>query len=366
MSTTWRPLADVRDELSIKWYRTKLDPQVLRNLTARSNVKGVAQATGHLLLYLATGTLTFWLWSRQIWVGFAISLFVHGMVTKFLWAGVHELLHGTAIRTKWLNKVFLNVYSVLSWFNHVDYATSHIYHHQYTLYPDADRENLLPLSPVPGLLGWLRLFTINLSGRAGRSFSSGGFVSTVLTYLRLAFGFHSRSSAPSIEWLDSLHEDQPKEARKSAWLCRITILFHAAIIAISIVTGFWVLPILVTVAPYIANIGLYAVGLPQHCGLKDNDPDFRKCTRSIRLGPVLTFLYWYMNWHLEHHMYAAVPCYNLRKMARTIADDLPEPKSMFAAWKEMREIWRLQQTDASYQHDVPLPPTATPWPGESD
>ncbi|MBT3272260.1 MAG: hypothetical protein HN368_03825 [Spirochaetales bacterium] len=139
MSTTWRPLSDIRNDFSVKWYRTKLEPQVLRSLTTKSNLKGLAQSAGHIFLYLATGTLSFWLWYQQIWVGFAALLLIHGAITKFMWAATHELLHGTVFRTKWLNKVFLNFFGLLSWMNHVDYATSHTFHHLYTLYPEADR-----------------------------------------------------------------------------------------------------------------------------------------------------------------------------------------------------------------------------------
>ena len=28
----------------------------------------------------------------------------------------------------------------------------------------------------------------------------------------------------------------------------------------------------------------------------------------------MRFWYWHMNFHIEHHMYAAVPCYNLEKL----------------------------------------------------
>jgi len=50
-----------------------------------------------------------------------------------------------------------------------------------------------------------------------------------------------------------------------------------------------------------------------------------------------------MNWHLEHHMYAGVPCYNLKKLNSEIKDDLPVPRTLFGAWKEMRETWNRQQ-----------------------
>jgi len=33
----------------------------------------------------------------------------------------------------------------------------------------------------------------------------------------------------------------------------------------------------------------------------------------------------------------AVPCYNLRKLNKVIAADLPERKSLLGAWREMRE-----------------------------
>ena len=80
--------------------------------------------------------------------------------------------------------------------------------------------------------------------------------------------------------------------------------------------------------------------------------------RTITLDPVSQFLYWYMNWHLEHHMYAAVPCYNLEKLHRVVAHDMPETRTLIGAWKEMRETWKRQQNDPDYEHDTPVPPPA--------
>ena len=57
-------------------------------------------------------------------------------------------------------------------------------------------------------------------------------------------------------------------------------------------------------------------------------------------------------------MYAGVPCYNLRRLGQAIAADTPEPKWVFAAWREMRATWRRQQVEPGYQYDVPLPATA--------
>ena len=232
---------------------------------------------------------------------------MHGTAASFTRVAPHELAHGTVFRTKWLNQVFLYLYSVLSWWDPFDYGTSHTYHHRYTLYPEGDRENLLPLNPkVGGPWFLIQLFTLNLTGRPGRTF-----------------------------------------------------VFHGAVAVYGIASGYWILPILVGVAPLIGNWLVYLVGLPQHCSLRDNVADFRKSTRSMKLDPITTFLYWRMNWHTEHHMYAGVPCYHLGQLAREIAHDMPAPRTLRGAWKEMRAIWNRQQSDPAYQFNTPLPNQAT-------
>ena len=73
-----------------------------------------------------------------------------------------------------------------------------------------------------------------------------------------------------------------------------------------------------------------------------------------------------MNWHLEHHMYAAVPCYNLEKLHRVVAADMPEPRTLIGAWNEMRETWKRQRSDPAYEFDTPVPPSAASMPGNVD
>lgn len=356
---TYQPLAEVRKTLHVKWYRCPIEHAKLRELSKRSDLQGWFQAGGHLALFVLTGTLVYLFWAQQLWLGFALALFAHGTVASFF-VGVapHELGHGTVFRTKKLNKFFMYLFSLLSWWDHFDYASSHTYHHRYTLHPEGDRENLLPLEPSIASTFMLQLFTINLLSQSGRTFGKGGLISTILVTIKSAFGRLGSTEIPINEWLEALHTDQPDQHRKSIGWSRILLLFHGSILVISIATGLWVLPLIITCAPFIANWGAYFVGLTQHCGLYENVPDFRKCVRSIKLNPLAEFLYWRMNWHIEHHMYAGVPCYNLKKLYQEIADDMPEPRTLVGAWQEMRETWRRQQTDPDYKFDTPLPPTA--------
>ena len=287
----------------------------MRELSRRSDLKGFAQAGGHLALFLATGALTYVLWLQEIWIAFLAALFLHGTVASF-WNGVagHELTHGSVFKTKWLNKLFLYMFSTISWFDPFDYSASHTYHHRYTLHPEGDREVLLPQSPTVGRTFLIQLLTVNLFTHPGRTLSKGGLIATILCTARSALGPAGSNLFFHNEWLDSVHRDQPRQHMRSAWFSRWQLFFHSAVLVVSIATGQWVWVLLLSVASYIGNWGRYVCVMAQHCGLTDNTPDFRKCVRSMTMIWPLEFLYWNMNWHLEHHMYAGVPCYNLKKL----------------------------------------------------
>ena len=75
MSERYPPLAEVRRDLRVQWYRCPIDPARLRELMQRSDRSGWMQAGGHLLLFLATGLLVYLFWSRQLWLGFALALY---------------------------------------------------------------------------------------------------------------------------------------------------------------------------------------------------------------------------------------------------------------------------------------------------
>ena len=352
-------LSKACDTLNIQWYRSAMEPERFRELSKRNDLRGWIQAGGHFGLFMMTGLFVYLAWAAEFWVIFLIVLFIHGTVGSFFTGTApHELGHGTVFRTKWLNKFFLYLFSLLGWWNPFDYASSHTYHHRYTLHPEGDREVLLPMHPNIGKTFLLQLFTLNLLTTPGRSFGKGGLISTVWVTFLDAIGMTGSKNIPSNEWLIALHSNQPDQHKKSVAWSRIQLTFHIALMLVSILTGYWVLPLIFTFFSFIANWLSYFVSLPQHCGLRENLTDFRKSTRSIVLPSFVEFLYWHMNWHIEHHMYAGIPCYNLRELHFEIKDDMPRPRTLFGAWKEMLDTWKLQKSDPHYQYDTPLPPTA--------
>lgn len=355
----YEPLEKVRKELKVRWLRPRIDQEKLRELSGRSDLQGWFQAGGHLGLWLVTGALTYYFWAQHNWIAFLVALFCHGTIASFFIAAAHELGHGTVFKTKSLNQIFLYIYSGLSWWDMFDYAASHTYHHRYTLHPEGDRENLLPLSPLVGRFFLVQLFTVNLLTQIGRTFSKGGLLSTIYITFLNAQGRVGSLEVPSQEWQQALHVDQPELHKRAIWWARFLLVFHGIIIFASLLSGYWVFILIISVSPFIANWCAYALGMTQHCGLKENDSDFRKCVRSVKTNPLFEFLYWRMNWHTEHHMFAGVPCYNLKALYHEIADQMPEPRTLAGAWREMRDTWSRQQTDPAYCFDTPVPPIAT-------
>lgn len=344
------PIQKVRETLKVPWYRCPIAPEELRALTQRSDLKGAFQAVGFLALVVALGIVTWYFYAKQQWGWMAVSLFVYGTVFSFT-PGPHELLHGTVFKTKWLNGFFHRIYSMLQWHNPHEYKRSHTYHHVYTLHPAGDREVVLPIIPSLHPVRILGLLTFNaqafwlVASRTVKLAVTGKFLN---------------------EWSGTVFADDDNARRLAVRWARLQLLFHAAVIAFAIVTGHWLLPVLVTIGQYIANLWMYIVLMPMHTGLRSNVADFRKCVRSILLDPVSEFLYWHMNWHTEHHMYAAVPCYNLPRFAKAIADDMPKPRTLFGAWREMRETYKRQKTEPGYEFDTPVPPPRAKAPDPKD
>ena len=120
-------------------------------------------------------------------------------------------------------------------------------------------------------------------------------------------------------------------------------------------------PVLVTLAPFYGGGLQLLCNNTQHAGLQDKVPDFRLCTRTFPVNPFVQFLYWHMNYHIEHHMYAAVPCYNLAKLHAALEADMPpHPHGLIATWREILPILARQKQDPTYQYIVTLPTGGAP------
>ena len=344
-------LSSVRKSYRVSWYRSPVEHQRLRELMRPSDLQGWFQAGGHMGMAVITGGAVIYFFVKGMWLAMLLSLFAHGTVCSFFKGiAAHELGHGTVFKTKSLNRIFLRLYSLLGWHNFHEYAMSHTYHHRYTLHIKGDREVVLPQFSKSTPLYIVQLFTFNFVG----GLFAPGCIPTIKGTIETALGGYG-TSVLSREWSKALYTAHPEERPVAVRWARWMLLFHGSVLVVTVVTQIWALPLILTFQNFTANFLKHLVGFPMHCGLRSNVSDFRKCVRTILLDPVSEFLYWRMNWHLEHHMYAGVPCYNLKKLHLLLKHDMPEPRTLLGAWKEMKEIWERQKIDPDYEFDTPVP-----------
>ena len=323
----------------IDWYRSPLPPGALKSLHERSDALGAVQTLGHLGLLAAAGgaavhSFLHWPW----WVTVA-CVFVYGMAASFLINAVHELGHGTVFRTRWLNGFFVPVFAFLGWINHEMFQASHARHHRYTLHPPDDLEVVLPIRLM------IRHFFLN------------GFVSLAAAWNAVKEAVRIARGRFRGEWEMTLFpESAPARRRPPVRWARTLLAGHAAVAVAAAASGLWIVPVLVSGGSFIGGWLFFLCNNTQHIGMQDNVPDFRLCCRTFLLNPVVRFLYWQMNYHTEHHMYAAVPCYRLGRLHRLIADDLPpSPDGLFAVWREIAAIQARTEADPGYRFVPELP-----------
>jgi fatty acid desaturase len=145
-----------------------------------------------------------------------------------------------------------------------------------------------------------------------------------------------------------------------AW-ARIIVLGHLALIALFIALKLWVLIGVVSFGYFFATVLGRVATLQQHSGLCPNVPDWRVSCHTVLFGPLTSFLYWNMNYHTEHHMYAAVPFFRLPRLHEALAGDTPEPaRGILTGWRRILAIRARQRREPGWCFVPEFPPTATP------
>ncbi len=322
----------------VKWYRPKIPREQMSQLNRKSNLKAAGQTLGFLVILCATGTLFVWTCFRAPWFA-PLALLLHGGCCAFQINAVHELVHESVFRSSWPNRFFAGLFAFTGWYNHYAFWASHAEHHKFTLHPPDDLEVVLPQNATLKMYIRLAIFDYN-----GVRYSIQG-------------NFRNARGKFGGKWNEHLFTNICPEAKKHAqrW-AQFLLIGHFIVGVVSIATGYWPIFIAVTFGRFFGNGVFWLCNSCQHIGLVDKYPDFRVCCRTIYLNPVLQFLYWHMNYHTEHHMYAGVPCYNLEKLHRTIQHELPEtPNGLYRTWKQISEILARQKVDPTYQFVPKLP-----------
>ncbi|MBN8524834.1 MAG: fatty acid desaturase, partial [Planctomycetes bacterium] len=322
---------------AVDWYRVPLPPGLLDQLNRRSDLLGSAQTLGYLAICAATGAYAVWAAAGAHGGHLAAALILHGTVCAFMINAVHELVHGTVFRTRWLNTAFAHLFAFIGWINHRGFWASHAEHHLHTMHFPYDQENVFPIRYR--LADFLRAATCDPRGM----------------YWNLRHHVRVASGRLDGDWERHLLAGQPRHREVVAW-SRWLLAGHAAVAVASIATGWWIVPIVVSLTPVYCRGLFWLLNNAQHVGLMESAPDFRLNCRTIVVNPVFRFLYWHMNWHIEHHMYAAVPCYRLHALHRAIRPQLPYcPRGLVETWYTIIGIMWRQQREPGWTFRQELP-----------
>jgi len=161
---------------------------------------------------------------------------------------------------------------------------------------------------------------------------------TLFTVVRHAFGLVQG------EWEKRLFPEEDRKGRRALfWWARTVLIGHLLLAGLFIYYGQWILLVIVTFGSTYASLLPWLTSHPQHAGLQPDVNDFRRCCRSVAVPAAVHFLHWNMDYHVEHHMYAGVPFYNLPALHQELKHALPPMKGIWGTWtKEILPTLRRQ------------------------
>ena len=292
------------------YYRTKIDKNTLKALHIKNEFQAWIHCLGHIGLVAGAGFSFVFFVDIGNFPCAGISLILYGITFSFLsWVGAsHELQHNSVFKNRIANEFWLYLFCLLSWTNPVYFRRTHSTHHMHTLDSHLDEEVKTTLCRK--MLNIILTSTIDIP-----RFFRG---------LRIHM-LNARGIVPTKTSICQFPMQGPNSMRDLILFAQILLISQSTLFLIFLFTGFWEGILLITFGAFICNGFANMLATAQHCGMHNDSLDYRESTRTILLNPILCFLYWNMNYHVEHHMYPGVPFYNLPKLHKVISYDLEKP-----------------------------------------
>jgi MocE subfamily Rieske [2Fe-2S] domain protein len=326
-------LAVERGLAEADWYTTPVPKENMRGLLQRRDGPAIRDTLLLFGILAATGWATVQLWGTWwVIVPYLIYAVFYGTSSDSRW---HECGHGTAFKTDWMNSLLYEVASFMVMRESVVWRWSHNRHHSDTIIVGRDPEIQIPRPP-------------DLKGLALSVFNIGGYLGYFPSLLRHASGRMTDAEKTYIP-----ESEFPKVYRNA----RICLGLHLAVVVSAIFLQSWIPIFLFTLPNFFGTWLMIVHNTTQHAGLAENVLDHRLNCRTVYMNPISRFIYWNMNYHVEHHMFPLVPYHALPKLHETIRDDCPPPyRSILSAWREILPAVIRQLDDPGYHVKRPLPP----------
>lgn len=321
-----------------QWYHSDIPRKEMKALMQRTDGPAIRDTIilyGAMIAFAGAG-IALWpsWWSAPFWLAYGV---LYGSASDSRW---HECGHGTAFRTPWMNNAVYHIASFMILRNPVEWRWSHARHHTDTIIVGRDPEIVAMRPPALARIG-ANVF---------------GLLDAWNGWKRMLLNAGGKLDPEEATFIPD--SEKPKVVRVArAWV---------AIYAATLGLAFWmgsILPLMVIGLPRLYGAWHHVMtGILQHAGLAENVIDHRLNSRTVYMNPISRFIYWNMNYHVEHHMFPMVPYHRLPELHARIKDDLPAPNS--SIWQAYREVLPILRRQFRYE-DVylrrELPPGAKPY-----
>ena len=321
-----------------EWYHTDIPRKEMKDLMKRADgpaIRDTILLFAAMALFAGIG-IALWpgWWSVPFWLAYGV---LYGSAMDSRW---HECSHGTAFKTRHYNDWLYQIASFCMVRNPVSWRWSHTRHHTDTIIVGRDPEIVLMRPPA------LARVILNFFG----------LLDAPKGWARMVTNAMGRIHPEEADYIPE--QEQPKVIR----VARIWVAIYAATIGLAVATGS-ILPLMVIGLPRFYGAWHHVMtGLLQHGGLADNVIDHRLNSRTVYMNPVSRFIYWNMNYHVEHHMFPMVPYHQLPALHAAIRHDLPAPNRSIA--EGFAEMWPALKRQLRYEDFFllrELPASARPY-----
>ena len=315
-----------------EWYQSPVPRGVMRQLLERRDGPAIRDTLLWFSLIFVSAWATFALWGSWWAIApYAVYSVLFASTSDARW---HECGHGTAFKTDWMNNVVYEIASFMIMRESVVWRWSHARHHSDTIIVGRDPE--IPAPRPPDVLAIAMLF-----------FNLRNYPRYFQRIMMHSFGRMASDEKTFIP---------ESEFPKVYFRARIYVAIYALSIGLAIYFHS-ILPLLYVGLTLLFGAWLSIVyGFTQHAGLAENVLDHRLNSRTVHTNRINRFLYWNMNYHVEHHMFPLVPYHALPKLHAAIREDLPQPyPSLFSAWREIVPVILRQVKDPGFYVRRKLP-----------
>ena len=332
-------LAVERGLVAAEWYHTEIPRKVMKELMQRSDGPAIRDTIIWLSAFVvfAAGAIYFYgtWWSLPFFICYGV---LYGGSTDSRW---HECGHGTAFKTRWMNNAVYQLACFMIIREPDIWRWSHARHHTDTIIVGRDPEiAFMRPTDVARVIGGF--FAVPGAAKA---------LGRVVYHAAGSLTAEEKTFVPQSEW--------PKVVRTA----RIWTVLHLVPVAVALYFQSWLPVLLCGPLPVMYGSWLESIfGTTQHAGLAEDVLDHRLNSRTVYMNPLFRFIYWNMNYHVEHHMFPMVPYHRLPELHEIMKADTPRPyASLWEAYAEIIPTLLRQVKDPTYFVKRQLPPSARPY-----